>query len=70
MQDRKVMLFSLAFDRFWAGVSDTSCNTPQPCSNASQTVSTWYFPLAGSNEAGGDSQSSAKKENWLGLQDS
>lgn len=33
-------------------------------------LSTWYFPWGGSNEADGDSQRSAGKENWLGLQDS
>ncbi|EPQ10084.1 Synapsin-2 [Myotis brandtii] len=33
-------------------------------------LSTWYFPLAGSNEASGDSQSFVERKNWLGLQNS
>lgn len=37
-QERKVMLLSLALDRFWTGVLDTSCNMPHPCPNASQTI--------------------------------
>lgn len=58
------MLLSLALDRFWAGVLDTSCNVPTPALMLAGSP-TWYFPLSGSDKAGGDSQGSAGKEDGL-----
>lgn len=68
-RDRKVMLLSLAFDRFWAGVWTQAIIRPIPALMLAKP-SAWHFPLAGNDEADGDNQSSAGRENGLGLQNS